>query len=198
MNKTGDDYINRILKDIDRRRAVDYGDKNSVRRYNAAMERIIRNAKYIDAHFPEELEKFVELCDHPDVFIVDHCTDIVFMLDNTTYAHKVRSFNAMCRRLNDKENTTIDTFIISQNIIKCIEEYFPMELSRFILYLESPNHSVVICCAARIFSSKVTTKDHKLHALRKLQQLYMEPETSPANKLIISRYLETWENALSE
>jgi hypothetical protein len=52
MDKTVDSCIAHILRDIDKRREVDLADKNAVRRYNAAMDRIVKNMEYIDAHFP--------------------------------------------------------------------------------------------------------------------------------------------------
>ena len=49
---TAEECIHRILVEIEKRKSVDYADKRSVRRYNAAYDRIYANAKYINDNYP--------------------------------------------------------------------------------------------------------------------------------------------------
>ena len=85
---SAEDCIARILKDIDKRRTVDYADKNSVRRYNAAMDRIIERANYLCDNYPDKMELLIALLDHPDFQISETCTAILFGLHNATKEHK--------------------------------------------------------------------------------------------------------------
>ena len=55
VEKTAEECIRRILVDIEKRKNVDYADKLSVRRYNAAYDRIYANAKYINDNYPAQL-----------------------------------------------------------------------------------------------------------------------------------------------
>lgn len=91
-------YIDRILNDIEKRRSVDYADRNSVRRYNAAMDRIIKNANILCDHFPDQMDLFIELVNHPDYQISATCTSILFGLRSSTKLHKLEAL-ASARRL---------------------------------------------------------------------------------------------------
>jgi hypothetical protein len=81
-NKTADQCIEYILKNIDKRKDVDYGSRLSVRRFNAAYDRILENARYIDRHYPNALGSLMELIYHQDIFVVEHCAPIILALDH--------------------------------------------------------------------------------------------------------------------
>lgn len=85
---SAEECLAHILKDIERRRFVDYSDKNSVRRYNTAFDRIIEKANYICENYPEKMELFIALLDHPDYFVAATCTSILYGLRNATKEHK--------------------------------------------------------------------------------------------------------------
>ena len=65
-NLSYEQCISYILEDIAFRQHVDYGSKTSVRQYNAAMNRIIKHVKYIDANFPERRQDFIAMIHHSD------------------------------------------------------------------------------------------------------------------------------------
>lgn len=122
MDKTVDLCIAHILRDIDKRREVDLADKNSVRRYNAAMDRIVRNMEYIDAYFPNHFCKLSDLLDHPDQKVVDNCMGIMFRLNNCPIETKRKIVGIAKQRLNDPSIHRSDKRIISWNIEKWQDE----------------------------------------------------------------------------
>lgn len=69
-NKTYSKCIDSILADIEKRKNVDYADKKSVNRYNAAMKRIIENVQYINTFYPDMKSDFIGLMEHPDPRVV--------------------------------------------------------------------------------------------------------------------------------
>lgn len=69
MSKTIEKCIQEILKNIETRKTVDYGDKASVRRYNAAYDRILRNVMYIEKNYPEHQNLFMEMLSHQDAHV---------------------------------------------------------------------------------------------------------------------------------
>ena len=58
-NKSFEKCFEHILRDIKKRKTVDYLDKNSIRRYNAAADRMFANATYINDTYPERTQEFV-------------------------------------------------------------------------------------------------------------------------------------------
>ena len=99
--KTAEACIRRILVDIEKRKTVDYADQSSVRRYNAAYDRIYANAKYINDHYPAQLSLLAELFNHPDLSVVTHCAPLVFRLDNATREQKLFAINAIKNAIQD-------------------------------------------------------------------------------------------------
>lgn len=61
-----DVYLNRILKDIEYRKNVDYESRMSVRKFNAAYKRIINNISMIEMHYPEQKPTFLDMLTHED------------------------------------------------------------------------------------------------------------------------------------
>jgi hypothetical protein len=122
MDKTVDSCIAHILRDIDKRREVDLANKNSVRRFNAAMDRIVKNMEYIDAHFSDQFCKLTDLLDHPDQKVVDNCMGIMFRLNNCPVEIKRKIIEIAKQRLNDSSIHGSDKRIISWNIRKWEDE----------------------------------------------------------------------------
>ena len=108
--------IEYILRDIDKRRTVDYADKNSVRRYNAAMDRIVSRANFICENYPDKMELLVTLLDHPDYQIAATCTSVLFGLRSATKEHKLAAIKAARRFLLRPELSDMEIFIWTTNI----------------------------------------------------------------------------------
>ena len=86
--KTAEQCIENILKDIEFRKSVDYADREAVRRYNAAYDRIFKNISYIDVHYPEKIALLVTLCHHADLDITTHCAPMILRLTNASVQQK--------------------------------------------------------------------------------------------------------------
>jgi len=63
-------YMEDILRNIELRKTVDYGSRSSVRKYNAAYDRIIKNVKAIERNYPERRSIFNEMLSHQDAAVV--------------------------------------------------------------------------------------------------------------------------------
>lgn len=102
---SAEECVARILEDIEKRKTVDYADKNSVRRYNAGMDRIIERGNYLCDNYPDKMELLIVLLDHPDNDIASTCTGLLFNLRNATREHKLAAFisakKLLCRELNE-------------------------------------------------------------------------------------------------
>lgn len=113
---SAEECITHILIDIDKRRTVDYADKDSVRRYNAAMDQIIAKANYLCDSHPDKMGLFVELLDHPDYQIAGTCTSVLFGLHNATKDHKLAALNSARRLLLHPDLDAIGEFAWAVNI----------------------------------------------------------------------------------
>ncbi len=98
---TAEECIHRILVEIEKRKSVDYADKRSVRRYNAAYDRIYANAKYINDNYPSQLTLLVELFLHPDLAVVTVCAPLVFRLDHATKEQKLLAIDTIKKAILD-------------------------------------------------------------------------------------------------
>ena len=58
-----------ILRDIELRKNVDYGDKKSVRKYNAAYGRMKNNAICINENYSDRVDELLALTNHSDPVI---------------------------------------------------------------------------------------------------------------------------------
>lgn len=65
-NKSFEKCISSILAGIESRKSVDYGDKKSVRKYNAAYGRMKNNAMYINTHYSDRIDELFGLTNHSD------------------------------------------------------------------------------------------------------------------------------------
>ena len=113
---SAEECILRILKDIDKRKTVNYADKNSVRRYNAAMDRIIERANYLCNNYPEKMDLLTALLSHSDYHIASTCTAVLFGLQNATKEYKLAALASAKRLLTHPDINELDSFIWTVNI----------------------------------------------------------------------------------
>lgn len=116
MTKPLECCIADILDDIEYRKNVDFGNRSAVRQYNAAMDRIYENARYIDKTYPERLDEFLLLLEHPDLNVVRTCIPIIFKLQNSTHNQKKVAISVAQRLLFDDRIHRADKRLISWNI----------------------------------------------------------------------------------
>jgi hypothetical protein len=112
---SAEECIARIMKDIEKRKTVDYADKNSVRRYNAGMDRIKERANYLCDNYPDKMDLFTALLDHPDYSVAATCTSILFSLRNATREHRLAAL-ASAKKMFDRELNAIHEFMWQVNI----------------------------------------------------------------------------------
>lgn len=114
--KTAEECISRILRDIEKRRSVDYADKKSVRRYNAAIDRIMENANYLCDNYPDQMELFIALVRSPDYSISATCTSILYYLHGSTLEFKRIALGSARQLLLHPDANEVEQFIWRVNI----------------------------------------------------------------------------------
>lgn len=120
--RTAEECINRILRDIEKRRSVNYADKNSVRRYNAAIDRIFENANYLCDNYPDEMDLFMQLVNHPDYSISATCTSTLHSLSNASPEQKKAAICSAKRLLAHPDANEVDRFGWRVNIQRWEDE----------------------------------------------------------------------------
>ena len=118
MNKTPEKCIANILKDAEKRKTVDYGDRNSVRRFNAAMDRIHANLDYIDENFPDQIGLVVELLDSPESGVSLVCAIKLLYFRNATPEHKQKALQTIRRIMDDPSEDKITRFALEYDFPK--------------------------------------------------------------------------------
>ncbi len=113
---TAEACLARILRDIKKRETVDYWDKNSVRRYNAAMDRIVKNANFFCDNYPDKMELFTAFLEHPDYSIAGTFTSVLHGLHNANAAHKLAALTAAKRLLLRPEIDELSAYVWKINI----------------------------------------------------------------------------------
>ena len=116
IEKTAEECIRRILVDIEKRKNVDYADKLSVRRYNAAYDRIYANAKYINDNYPAQLSMLIELFFHPDFSVVMCCAPLVLRLDKATKEQKLLAIETIKKGIEDPRMDSVSKLGFSISI----------------------------------------------------------------------------------
>ena len=116
IEKTAEECIRRILVDIEKRKNVDYADKLSVRRYNAAYDRIYANAKYINDNYPAQLSMLIELFFHPDFSVVMCCAPLVLKLDKATKEQKLLAIETIKKGIEDPRMDSVSKLGFSISI----------------------------------------------------------------------------------
>ena len=90
-----DECINGIFSEIENRREVDYASRSSVRRYNAAYDRMLGYVMYIDRHYPEQIPLLLDLLNHPNISVVQACAPMILGMSNSTKAQKELALDAI-------------------------------------------------------------------------------------------------------
>ncbi len=116
VEKTAEECIRRILVDIEKRKNVDYADKLSVRRYNAAYDRIYANAKHINDNYPAQLSLLIELFFHPDFSVVTCCAPLIFRLTNATKEQKLLAIETIKMAIKDPRMDSISKLGFSMSL----------------------------------------------------------------------------------
>ena len=116
IEKTAEECIRRILVDIEKRKNVDYADKLSVRRYNAAYDRIYANAKYINDNYPAQLSMLIELFFHPDFSVVMCCAPLVLKMDKATKEQKLLAIETIKKGIEDPRMDSVSKLGFSISI----------------------------------------------------------------------------------
>lgn len=80
--KSAEDCIACIIEEVNKRKMVDYGDKKSVREYNASYDKLLRAARCIDEKYPDKMNLLTDLFYHLDVEVVLTSAPLIFLLKN--------------------------------------------------------------------------------------------------------------------
>lgn len=89
--RSAEECITRILRDIEKRKntsIIDFDNRNVLRRYNAAMNRIIENANYLWENYPEQRDRLIDLMYSTDCYVASHCAHIVYGMKDSSVAQK--------------------------------------------------------------------------------------------------------------
>ena len=117
--KSANACIAAILRDIEKRRSIDpadFSNRNLVRRYNAAMDRIRENAHFLWTHYPDQRELFVQLVRLSDCDISSHCAHILYGMPDATIEHKRIALATLRELVENPELPEPSRFGISLNI----------------------------------------------------------------------------------
>jgi hypothetical protein len=111
-----------IFKDIEIQKHVDYESKASVRRYNAAGDRIRSNFQYIDQKFPHSIDTVIKLLDHSDPDVVVCCAIAMQEILHCSISDKRKAIEKVKQLLTDKGLNTANDIWLSLIWIKQAEK----------------------------------------------------------------------------
>ena len=124
MNDAVGKRIEKILTDIQSRKKVDYACRNDVSRYNRAYSRIVRNIRYIDDHYPDQIHRITEFLSSSDLDIVSHIAPIVITLKSCSLEEKKRAIAILEGLLENEQIDQVDKMMLSTNLVKWRAEVF--------------------------------------------------------------------------
>lgn len=84
--------LKRFMTDVEKRKNIDYCDKNSIRRYNAAMDRIVKISKQISEIYPECIDEFSTLLDSDDISMQSTCAAAMIQFMDCTEEQQKRAY----------------------------------------------------------------------------------------------------------
>ena len=99
--KTVSDCINNFLTSVEERKNVNYASRASVRKYNLAYDTCYKNLKFINDHYPDQLDILETLLEHSDPDVVQACAAIISRLDNCKKELKVKAIQVYKDLLDD-------------------------------------------------------------------------------------------------
>lgn len=117
--RSAQECIKRILRDIEKRRNIpplDFADRNVVRRYNAAMDRIKDNADYFFEHYPDQMGLFIDLVNSSDYDIASHCAHLLYGMKNSTIEQKRLALSVVKKLVNHPDAPELSKYCMSINI----------------------------------------------------------------------------------
>ena len=92
-------YIAVIFECFEKRKTVNYEDKKSVCIYNRAFDKCIRYIMRIDKEYPEKLDDFLDSVLSSGEFVIGHCAQFFFKMQNATESQKLRAREAISQLL---------------------------------------------------------------------------------------------------
>lgn len=117
--RSAQECITRILRDIEKRRNVhplDFADRNVVRRYNAAMDRIKDNADYFFDHHSDQMGLFIDLVNSSDYDIACHCAHLLYGMKNSTIEQKRLALSVVKKLVNHPDAPELSRYGMSINV----------------------------------------------------------------------------------
>lgn len=117
--RSAQECIMRILRDIEKRRNIpplDFADRNVVRRYNAAMDRIKENANYFFEHYPDQMDLFIDLVNSPDYAIACHCAHMLYGRKDSTIEQKRLALSVVKKLINHPDAPELSRYGMSLNV----------------------------------------------------------------------------------
>ena len=114
--KTFEKCLQNILTDIKKRAAVNYGDKNSVRRYNAAYERLSSNFSQVDQMYPQRIRELMDYLDHEDFHVSKTFALFIVKMQNAKYEQKKAALDTLQQLLSDPHIPNLNRLMLSKVI----------------------------------------------------------------------------------
>lgn len=117
--RSAQECIDRILRDIEKRRVVkpmDLADRNILRRYNAAMDRIKENADYLCEHHPGQMDLFINLVNSSDFSIACTCAHLLYGMKSSTIVQKQLALSVVKKLMDHPDAPELTKFGMRLNI----------------------------------------------------------------------------------
>ena len=114
--KTVSDCINGFMVAVENRKNVNYASRASVRKYNLAYDKCYRNLKFINDHYPDQLDVLETLLDHPDPVVVRTCAAIISRLTNCKIDLQIKAIQVYKNLLDDPNTDAADRFAYTKFI----------------------------------------------------------------------------------
>ena len=108
-------YIAVIFECIEKRKTVNYEDKKSVCIYNRAFDRCIKYITRIDAEYPDRLDEFLDTVLASEEFVIRHCAQFFFKMQNATVEQKLRAREAIYQLLFSVDIEDYNKWAIRKN-----------------------------------------------------------------------------------
>ena len=115
--KKFDQYFTAILTDIEIKKQVDYGNKASVRRCNAANDRIRKHLLLIDKEFLPNDEIINYLLSHSESRVISHTAVVMQDFVNCTTAQKLMGLKNLKKLIADHKLSGPDALTLSMLFI---------------------------------------------------------------------------------
>lgn len=108
-------YIAVIFECIENRKTVNYENKKSVCIYNRAFDKCIKYIMRIDAEYPVKLDDFLDIVLSSGNFVIGHCAQFFFKMQNATVEQKLRLREALFQLLFSPDVSDWEKWAIRKN-----------------------------------------------------------------------------------